>query len=82
MGVFSWNARNFMAAEKGEKTVRSIPGGFVLWAGGTRFPGDLRSFLSTATGYGTAGVRSGKPFLEVRTRQAARRGLRSKVGLA
>ena len=31
-----------------------------------RLPGDFRSFLSTATGYGTAGVRSGKPFLEVR----------------
>jgi hypothetical protein len=31
-----------------------------------RVPGDFRSFLSTATGYGTAGVRSGQPFLEVR----------------
>jgi hypothetical protein len=30
-----------------------------------RLPGDFRSFLSTATGYGTVGVRSGKPFLEV-----------------
>lgn len=28
--------------------------------------GDFRSFLCTATGYGTAGVRDGKPFLEVR----------------
>ncbi len=28
--------------------------------------GDCRSFLATATGYGTAGVRDGKPFLEVR----------------
>lgn len=27
--------------------------------------GDFRSFLSTATGYGTAGVKDGKPFLEV-----------------
>jgi len=27
--------------------------------------GDFRSFLSTATGYGTVGVREGKPFLEV-----------------
>ena len=35
-GVFSFNARNFMAAEKGEKAVRPIPGGFVLWAGGTK----------------------------------------------
>jgi len=32
-----------------------------------RIPGDFRSFLSTATGYGTAGVRAGKPFLEVRS---------------
>jgi hypothetical protein len=28
--------------------------------------GDFRSFLATATGYGTAGVRGGRPFLEVR----------------
>ena len=35
-GVFSFNARNFMAAEKGEKAVRAIPGGFVLWGGGTK----------------------------------------------
>ena len=28
--------------------------------------GDFRSFISTATGYGTVGVRKGKPFLEVR----------------
>ena len=27
--------------------------------------GDFRSFLSTATGYGTVGVKGGKPFLEV-----------------
>ena len=27
--------------------------------------GDFRSFLSTATGYGTVGVRDGRPFLEV-----------------
>ncbi len=32
-----------------------------------RLSGDFRSFLSTATGYGTAGVRSGEPFLEVRS---------------
>jgi hypothetical protein len=32
-----------------------------------RLPGDFRSFLSTATGYGTAGVRAGQPFLEVRS---------------
>ena len=29
-------------------------------------PGDFRVFLSTASGYGTAGVRNGEPFLEVR----------------
>lgn len=28
-------------------------------------PGDFRSFLSTATGYGTVGVADGKPFLHV-----------------
>ena len=27
-------------------------------------PGDFRCFLSTATGYGTGGVKAGKPFLE------------------
>jgi hypothetical protein len=32
-----------------------------------RIRGDFRSFLSTATGYGTAGVRGGQPFLEVRS---------------
>jgi uncharacterized protein (DUF608 family) len=30
-----------------------------------RLRGDFRSFLSTATGYGTVGVRDGKPFVEV-----------------
>jgi uncharacterized protein (DUF608 family) len=30
-------------------------------------PGDFRSFLSTATGYGTVGVRRGQPFLEVKS---------------
>ena len=28
--------------------------------------GDFRAFLSTATGYGTVGVKNGEPFLEVR----------------
>jgi len=28
--------------------------------------GDFRAFLSTATGYGTVGVRGGKPFVEVK----------------
>ncbi|NLE45572.1 MAG: hypothetical protein GX620_12700 [Chloroflexi bacterium] len=31
-----------------------------------QIPGDFRSFLSTATGYGIVGVRDGEPFLEVR----------------
>jgi uncharacterized protein (DUF608 family) len=30
-----------------------------------RLKGDFRCFLATATGYGTVGVRKGKPFLEV-----------------
>jgi uncharacterized protein (DUF608 family) len=31
-----------------------------------RVEGDFRSFLCTATGYGTVGVRAGEPFVEVR----------------
>jgi len=27
--------------------------------------GDFRSFLATATGYGTVGVKNGEPFFEV-----------------
>jgi hypothetical protein len=27
--------------------------------------GDFRSFLATATGYGTVGIRNGQPFAEV-----------------
>ena len=30
-----------------------------------KIKGDFRSFLATATGYGTVGVRDGKPFVEV-----------------
>ena len=30
-----------------------------------RISGDFRAFLSTATGYGTVGVKDGKPFVEV-----------------
>jgi len=30
-----------------------------------RLRGDFRCFLSTATGYGTVGVKAGKPFFEV-----------------
>lgn len=31
-----------------------------------RIPGDFRAFLCTATGYGTAGVKDGQPFVEVK----------------
>jgi hypothetical protein len=31
-----------------------------------RIRGDFRSFLSTASGYGTVGVKNGKPFLEIK----------------
>ena len=31
-----------------------------------RVAGDFRAFLSTATGYGTVGVRAGKPFFDVK----------------
>jgi uncharacterized protein (DUF608 family) len=34
-----------------------------------RIKGDFRAFLSTATGYGTVGVRAGKPFLDVKSGQ-------------
>jgi hypothetical protein len=32
-----------------------------------QIPGDFRAFLSTATGYGVVGMKSGKPFVEVRS---------------
>ena len=32
-----------------------------------RIKGDFRSFLATATGYGTVGVRKGRPFVEVKS---------------
>ena len=32
-----------------------------------RIKGDFRSFLCTASGFGTVGVRDGKPFLEVKS---------------
>ena len=38
--------------------------------------GDFRSFLATATGYGTVGVRAGEPFLEVRLGRHRRRARR------
>jgi uncharacterized protein (DUF608 family) len=46
-GVFSFNARNFMAVEKADRAVRAIPGGFVLWgAGSTETPSDEGSFCA------------------------------------
>jgi uncharacterized protein (DUF608 family) len=33
--VFSFNARNFVAVGRNAQGVRAIPGGFVLWGGGT-----------------------------------------------
>jgi uncharacterized protein (DUF608 family) len=33
--------------------------------------GDFRAFLSTATGYGTVGIRKGKPFVEVKSGKIA-----------
>ncbi|MGE5361892.1 MAG: GH116 family glycosyl hydrolase [Bacteroidales bacterium] len=38
--------------------------------------GDFRAFLSTATGYGTVGVKNGKPFLEVRAGTIAPREIK------
>ena len=32
-----------------------------------RVKGDWRAFLCTATGYGTVGIKDGKPFIEVRS---------------
>jgi uncharacterized protein (DUF608 family) len=33
--VFSYNARNFMVVGRNSQAVRAVPGGFVLWGGGT-----------------------------------------------
>jgi len=33
--VFSYNARNFMVVGRNSQAVRTVPGGFVLWGGGT-----------------------------------------------
>jgi uncharacterized protein (DUF608 family) len=32
-GVFSFNAKNFLASERSQQAVRPVPGGFVLWGG-------------------------------------------------
>ena len=53
-----------------------------------QLPGDLRGFLCTATGYGTVGIRDGKPFLEVKhgasqwTALSCRRDLARAAGAA
>lgn len=39
--------------------------------------GDFRSFLSTATGYGTVGIKDGKPFVEVRSGEIEVRAIKS-----
>jgi hypothetical protein len=44
-------------------------------------PGDFRCFLSTATGYGTVGVRDGKPFVEVRSGNIAVREIKREAGV-
>lgn len=41
--------------------------------------GDFRSFFSTATGYGTVGVKDGKPFLEVKAGEIEVREIVSRV---
>ncbi len=38
--------------------------------------GDFRAFLSTATGYGTVGIKDGKPFLEVKSGTIPLSGIR------
>jgi familyl 116 glycosyl hydrolase-like protein/glycosyl hydrolase family 116 (putative beta-glucocerebrosidase) len=48
--VFSWNARNFLAAPRGRQSVRAVPGGFVLWGAGARDePWDDASFCVQAS---------------------------------
>jgi len=34
-----------------------------------KIQGDFRSFLSTATGFGTVGIKDGKPFIEIKAGQ-------------
>ncbi len=48
--VFSFNAKNFMAFGKNEQGVRSTPGGFVLWCGGSKDkPWEAGSFSATVS---------------------------------
>ncbi len=44
-----------------------------------RLSGDFRCFLATATGYGTVGVRDGKPFAEVRSGSIEIKEIRSEA---
>ena len=43
-------------------------------------PGDFRAFLSTASGYGTVGIKGGKPFLEVKSGTIEVREIRNQAG--
>jgi uncharacterized protein (DUF608 family) len=45
-----------------------------------RIKGDFRCFLSTATGYGTAGVKEGKPFFDVRSGKVEVKEIRYQQG--
>ncbi len=45
-----------------------------------RIAGDFRSFLSTATGYGTVGMKNGKPFVEVKAGSIEIRAIKTDAG--
>jgi uncharacterized protein (DUF608 family) len=45
-----------------------------------RIAGDFRSFLSTATGYGTVGMKDGKPFVEIKAGAIEVRAIKTDVG--
>ncbi len=48
--VFSFNARNFMAVARNAHAVRSAPGGYILWGGGTaEKPYDEGAFSVTSS---------------------------------
>jgi uncharacterized protein (DUF608 family) len=48
--VFSFNAKNFMAADKSEQAVRPVAGGFILWSGGPKDkPWDEGAFSATVS---------------------------------
>jgi len=42
--------------------------------------GDFRAFLSTATGYGTVGIKNGKPFVEVKSGTIDLRAIKTDAG--